>query len=680
VILLLVLATLAGVPSAGAADWRAKVQAHVRANEAAIFREFVELLSLPNLASDTSGIRQNADHILKMLERRGVSARLLDGEGGPSPVYGELLAPGARRTVIFYAHYDGQPVDAVKWASPPWTPVLRDKPLHEGGRELPLETAPLSGEWRLYARSTGDDKAPIVGFLAALDALKAASVRPSVNLKFFLEGEEEAGSSHMAAVLDRNREILKADAWVLCDGPVHQTRRMQVFFGARGVMGVDLTVYGPLRALHSGHYGNWAPNPAVILAELIAGLRDSDGRIKVAGFYDDVRPVTEAEKKALSSAPDVDASLRAEFGLFATEAGGARLVDRLMLPAMNVRGMAAGAVGSLAANAIPTEAAGSIDFRLVPDQTPEKVRARVEAHLRSLGYTITYETPTAEVRRSSPRLVKLDWEMGYPPARTDMDLPFSRAVVRVAEEAAGGPVVILPTLGGSVPMHLFAETSRVPIVGIPIANHDNNQHAANENIRLQNLWDGIVMYAGLFARLGVVWGELQLTDRGFRARDLELAGGLDVELLDCALLEDHGEALVALSQAELRSVHLQAELAGEIAVAVGQHHDLARGALGLAPGVHHERVVHGHARDEVDTLGLEGLGVLDVPRKVLVGACRCERPRDSEEHDLLAGEELLRRDGSGPLLGHVHQRRFGKRVTHLDRHRSLLLGAPKLLF
>jgi acetylornithine deacetylase/succinyl-diaminopimelate desuccinylase-like protein len=507
--LLLVLATLVGAPSAGPADWRARVQAHVRANETAILREFVELLSLPNLASDTAGIRRNAEHIARMLERRGVAARLLEGEGGPNPVYGELSTPGARRTVLFYAHYDGQPVDPEQWASPPWTPVLRDKPLHEGGRDLPLGSSPLRGEWRLYGRSTGDDKAPIVGFLAALDALKAASLRPSVNLKFFFEGEEEAGSSHMAAVLSRHRDLLKADAWVLCDGPVHQTRRMQVFFGARGVTGVDVTVYGPLRPLHSGHYGNWAPNPAVVLAELVAGLRDADGRIKVSGFYDDVRPVTEAEKDALASSPDVEASLRAEFGLAGTEAGDARLVDRLMLPALNVRGMAAGAVGSRAANAIPAEATASIDFRLVPDQTPDKVRSRVEAHLRERGYTITYETPSAEARRSSPRLVKLDWEMGYPPARTDMSLPFPRAVVRVAEEAAGGPVVTLPTLGGSVPMHLFAEASRVPIVGVPIANHDNNQHAPNENLRLQNLWDGITVYAGLFARLGVVWEDVR---------------------------------------------------------------------------------------------------------------------------------------------------------------------------
>ncbi len=491
--------------AAPTAEWRAKVQAHVRTHETAILREFTELLAIPNLASDGPNIRRNAEHIARMLERRGVATRLLDGEGGPPAVYGELKAPGARRTVLFYAHYDGQPVDPEKWASPPWSPILRDKPVEDGGREIPLDSSPLQGEWRLYARSTGDDKAPIVGFMAALDALKAASVPVSVDLKFFLEGEEEAGSSHLPAVLAKNRDLLKADAWVLCDGPVHQTRRMQVFFGARGVTDLELTLYGPLRALHSGHYGNWAPNPAVALAELVAGLRDSEGRIKVAGFYDDVRPLTDAEQKALTVAPDVDAALREEVALAATEAGGARLVDRLMLPALNVRGMAVGGVGARAANAIPTEATVSIDFRLVPDQTPANVRGRVEAHLRSQGYTITYETPTAEARRRQPRLVKLEWGSGYPPARTDMHLPFSRAVIRVAEEAAGGTVVSLPTLGGSVPMYLFVETFGVPIVGVPIANHDNNQHASNENLRLQNLWDGITVYAALFARLGRVW-------------------------------------------------------------------------------------------------------------------------------------------------------------------------------
>jgi acetylornithine deacetylase/succinyl-diaminopimelate desuccinylase-like protein len=499
-----------GTAAAGPAAEKVRrlARSHRSAHEVAILREFVELLSLPNLASNGPGIRRNADHIVGLLRRRGLETRLLEAEGAPPAVYGELRVPGARRTLLVYAHYDGQPVDRSQWATEPWTPVLREGTL-ESGRVVPFEglTAPLNAEWRLYARSAGDDKAPVVGLLAALDALRAASVPLSVNLKVFFEGEEEAGSPHLPAVLARHAKLLAADAWLLCDGPVHQTRKMQVFFGARGVTDVEVTVYGPIKALHSGHYGNWAPNPAVVLAQLLTELRDADGRVLVDGYGDDVRPLTAREKEALAASPAVDDALRREFALAATEANNARLVERLMLPALNVRGVEAGRVGARAANAIPTEATASIDFRLVPDQTPQKVRERVEAHLAKRGYSIVHETPDAEKRRTQARLVKLEWGAGYPPSRTSMDLPASRAVVRVIEEATGGPVVVLPTLGGSVPMHLFAEATGSPIIGVPIANHDNNQHAANENLRLQNLWDGIEVYAGLLARLGGVLEE-----------------------------------------------------------------------------------------------------------------------------------------------------------------------------
>ena len=141
----------------------------------------------------------------------------------------------------------------------------------------------------------------------------------------------------------------------------------------------------------------------------------------------------------------------------------------------------------------------------MPEQTPAKVRARLEQHLQQHGYHIVYETPEANTRSQYAKLVKLSWEQGYPPARTAMDLPVSRALVQVLEETAEAPLVQLPTVGGSIPMYLFMETLNAPVIVLPIANHDNNQHAANENIRLQNLWDGIELYAGVIARLGKVW-------------------------------------------------------------------------------------------------------------------------------------------------------------------------------
>jgi len=501
-----------------------RVRAFREGHEAEILRELSELLALPNRAGDEVAIRANAEHLVGMLAARGFAARLLESESSPPAVFGELTVPGAEKTLVLYCHYDGQPVDPSRWASPPYQPVLRDGPLAPGAtggegvapRDLPWPGTepPFGGEWRLYARSASDDKGPIVAILAALDALKAAGISPSVNLKVFLEGEEEAGSPHLAAMLSRHRDLLGADAWLFLDGPVHQSRRRQVVFGVRGVMGLELTVYGPLRALHSGHYGNWAPNPAVLLAHLVAELRSPDGAIKIPGFYASVRPLTAADRAALDAIPDPDEDLRRELGLAATEAANARLIERILLPALNVKGLAAGGVGEAAANAIPTEARASLGFRLVPDQTPEEVRRLVENHLRGLGYHLVDREPDLATRRAHPRIVRLAWEGGYKAMRTPLDLPISRAVLRIASEVEGRPALAVPILGGSLPMYLFEDILGVPLLVVPMVNHDNSQHGPNENLRLENLWEGIDLYAALLARLGVIWESMPGPDDG----------------------------------------------------------------------------------------------------------------------------------------------------------------------
>ena len=491
------------------ADVRAAARRYRESHEAEIVREFVDLLAIPNVASDSVNIRRNATAVIEMLRRRGVAARTLDGAGGPPAVYGELRTPGATRTIVFYAHYDGQPVDPSQWTGSPWTPVLRDGSLAAGAKVIPFPSAGqrMSGESRIYARSASDDKGAIIAMLGALDALRSGNVAPSVNLKFFFEGEEEAGSSHLRAMLEKHADLLRADAWVFCDGPVHQSGRQQVVFGARGVMGLELTTYGPSRALHSGHYGNWAPNPAVLMASLIASMRDDDGRITIAGFSDDVRPVSPAERTALGAVPPIDTTLRKALAMGATEASNASLAERIMMPALNVRGIKVGGVRELAANAIPTEAAASIDFRLVPDQKPERVRELVEAHLRSRGYHIVRDTPDSATRMAHAKIVRVEWDGGYAATRASMDIPFSRALLAAASSGAATPPLAVPTLGGSLPTSTFEQVLGVPLVILPIANYDNNQHAFNENIRMQNLWDGIEMFAAVMARLGQEWRE-----------------------------------------------------------------------------------------------------------------------------------------------------------------------------
>ncbi|HKS42949.1 MAG TPA: M20/M25/M40 family metallo-hydrolase [Blastocatellia bacterium] len=469
-----------------------------RAHEAEIIAEFVDLLSIPNVASDTTNIRRNAEKLIDMMSRRGIQSRLLEGNGPPA-VFGELKNPNATRTVAIYAHYDGQPVDASKWASEPFKPTLRDKSIEAGGRiiSFPNRGEKFDPEWLLYARSASDDKAPIIAMLAALDALKSANKKPTVNLKFFFDGEEEAGSPNLEDIVKRNAALLQADVWLCADGPVHQTRRPLIYFGARGIVTVNVTVYGATRALHSGHYGNWSPNPAMRLAKLLAGMKDDSGRVLIEGFYSDVQPLGQEEKQALKDMPATDAELMRELGLAATDGAGRTLVEMINEPSLNIDGLRSEDVGSNSRTVIPSEATATIDMRLVKGIDPRRQVERLIAHIKKQGYFVVSAEPDKATRLAHPMIARVTSVDGYRAVRTPIGLPIAKKIISAVERALGQKPVLAPTLGGSVPLYIFEDTTRAPQIGVPIVNHDNNQHSSNENLRLQNLWDGIEIFAAL---------------------------------------------------------------------------------------------------------------------------------------------------------------------------------------
>jgi len=486
-----------------AADLNAKVDGYRVLNESAIVGQLDELARLRSVAADPGGIAATADRLQKLLTERGFEARQLSaGAGTPPLVFGVMKTPGAKRTVIFYAHYDGQPVTPSQWSSDPFLPVMRSGALNTGEHVIDWQKVhtPFEPEWRLFGRAVSDDKASIVAFLAAFDALKARGVTPSVNIKVLWEGEEEAGSPHLAELLRNNRAALASDLILVGDAPVHQSRHPMIYFGARGVIGLEATIYGPIRALHDGHYGNWVPNPAAMAATLIAQMRDENGRILIPGFADGVRALTPDEQIAIRDLPAIDDALKREFGIGRSESN-ENLASSIMRPAVNIRGIRAGQVGESAATAIPTTAMISFDFRLVPDQSPAAVRAAVERFFQASGWTIVANEPDLATRLATPRLVRLQWEAGYPGFRTDMSAPTGKAVIAAASKATAVPLVVLPMMGASVPLYLFAEILQAPVIGLPIVNHDNSQHAANENLRLRNLWDGIDTYAAMLAEL-----------------------------------------------------------------------------------------------------------------------------------------------------------------------------------
>jgi acetylornithine deacetylase/succinyl-diaminopimelate desuccinylase-like protein len=475
-------------------------------NEDRIIRELSEFLAIPNIASDTPNIQKNAVHLVEMLEARGIETHLLPITGRGPVVFGKLISPEAKHTVIFYGHYDGQPVDPTAWTDgAPFEPVLRSAAIEAGGKRIPFppngaRRGAYNDDWRIYARSASDDKSPIVALLVALDALRAKRIPLAVNLKVIFEGEEEAGSPNLQKTLELHKNLMGGDLLITADGPVHQSGRPLVFFGNRGDIGIDLTVYGPVRALHSGHYGNWAPNPAMELSRLLTSMKDEDGRVLIPGYYDDVTPLGEAEKKALAEMPENDADLERELGIARPEGSGKKLVELIMEPSLNVRGLRSAYVGAQAQNVVPEKAEASLEARLVKGEDPKKKFEQIASFIEKQGFFVVDHEPTLEERRTHARVAKVIYEGGYRASRTPMDLPMSKAVVEVVRGAAGHDTVVMPSTGGSVPMYIFEDLG-LQWVGVPIVNYDNHQHSSDENLRLGHFWRGMEIYGAILADL-----------------------------------------------------------------------------------------------------------------------------------------------------------------------------------
>jgi acetylornithine deacetylase/succinyl-diaminopimelate desuccinylase-like protein len=480
-----------------------KVRAYRQAHEKQIVTNFFTLLSMPDVATNVTDVEKNAAYIEGLLKARGFATKILTAEPHTPPsVFAELDTPGATRTVLFYAHYDGQPVGQKGWIADPFEPSMRTALPEAKLIDWQAATGPLDPNARIFARAAGDDKGTIQAFLAGFDALKAAGIKPSVNIKLLYEGEEEQGSPHFAKIVADNLALLHCDLLIMGDGPMHQSGKQMINFGNRGIASFTATVYGPAKPLHDGHYGSWAPSPAVMVAYLVTSLRDDDGHIRIPHFYDDVAPITPAEKAALDAMPPVEAQLQTALGLGRT-IGPKRLAYGYMTPTLNVRAIHAGDDGPNAANAIPTDANASFDFRLAPGETPAHVHELLENYLVSQGWFIVREEPDMATRLAHPKVIKIVWDKGESEATiSPLDGPQAKAVAATISRTVGYPVIQIPIMGASSGMADIVNQLHAPMVGVSIANYDDNQHAQNENLRLGNLWDGMEVYAGLVAGLG----------------------------------------------------------------------------------------------------------------------------------------------------------------------------------
>ena len=491
------------VVAVAASPLQEAVRAYRTAHEQELMAEYRELVSLPNVGADQPNIRRNAEFIVAMMRRRGIAAELLEGRTSATnpAVFGEVKAPGATRTVVFYAHYDGQPVNPREWAQglDPWKPVFLTAPVARGGKIITdwKYGDAINPEWRVNGRASADDKAGVFSILNAYAALAQSGTPPTVNVKFIFEGEEEMGSPHLGELLELHRAKLQSDLWVICDGPRPVSGRKSVVFGVRGDVNMDLTVYGPKRPLHSGNYGNWAPNPALRLVTLLASMKDDNGRVLIKGFYDDYVMFSESERIAIRDAAVTDAFLLKDLGLKEPEVPGRSLLEGFELPSLNINGITSANTGRTATNVIPALAHATLDLRLVLGIDWRRQTERVIEHMKMQGWHVLDHEPTDAERDQFAKLVKVGVGHGYNAQRTLMKLPIAQSVVGAVQSTTADPVVRLPTAGGSLPLSVIQETLGAQVLTVPAANFDNNQHAENENMLVRYLWEGMETFAAL---------------------------------------------------------------------------------------------------------------------------------------------------------------------------------------
>lgn len=474
----------------------------IERNAQACFREFFDMLSIPNDPVVPADMQKNANWLKKAFQKRGFSTKQLPNNGKPM-VFAEYSAVDPQRTtVLFYMHFDGMPVIPDKWAQKsPYSAVVKQKNA-AGEWETINSNSLFSGkidlEWRIFARSASDNKGSIMMFLAAMDALRESGGKPKVNIKVFLDSEEETGSPSIGKVIRANLDLLKCDAMVIHDGNMHPTNRPTLVFGNRGIAFATLTVFGAKIALHSGNFGNYSPNPAQKLARLLASMKDDEGRVTIPGYYSRTK-ISEADRKILADVLDDEVAIKKRIGIAKTDNVAGSYQEALQYPSLNVRGMAAAAVGEKVSNVIPDTATAELDLRTTPEADAAFVCRLVEQHVIQQGYHLVKQKPTDEERARYDKIASFTCHetAGNKPALAAMDSRLGDWAYRTMKDTFKQEAVRIRMMGGTVPTAAIVSPLNVPFVIVPLVNVDNNQHTHNENLRLANYFNGVYTIYGL---------------------------------------------------------------------------------------------------------------------------------------------------------------------------------------
>lgn len=459
--------------------------------------ELKEFIAIPNDALVKDDITDNLIWLKKKFNARGFNTTELETSNHPL-FFAALPMDDNKPTLLLYMHLDGQSVDASKWnQTNPYQMVLK-KPVGESFEEVPFSELndDINYDWRIFGRSTSDDKGPIVMFLNAIDILQKEEKKLPFNLKVILDSEEERGSKPLPEAVKQYRELLESDFLVIHDGPMHASGKPTVVYGCRGITTMALTTYGPIKPQHSGHYGNYAPNPGFQLAQLLASMKDSNGKVLISGYYDGIT-IDDKTIKVLESVPDNAKNIANLLQIKNHEKVGAFYQESLQYPSLNVRGLGSGWIGKKARTIVPASATAELDLRLVPESNGSRLKQLVKDHIKTQGFTVLNHVPSKEERLKHDQIVTVT-EGGVTDAfRTELSNKYGEFLVRTMGQTFSQEVVQIRIMGGTVPIAPFINELNIPAFIVPMVNADNNQHSPNENLRIGQIAYGIQVFYGL---------------------------------------------------------------------------------------------------------------------------------------------------------------------------------------
>ena len=468
-------------------DFQSKLKAEIRQtiDELRVFN------AIPNNSLEHSNIMRNINWLTEQFNKRGFNSAVLETTGEPLLF---AVTPMAENlpTVLLYMHFDGQPVDPTKWDQEnPYEVVLKEK---KEEKWVPVSWEVLDKDinydLRLFGRSVSDDRGPIVMLLNAIDLIKKEGKKIPFNLKVILDSEEERGSKPLPDAVKKYKELLQADFLIINDGPLHPSEKPTLVYGCRGITTVNLTTYGPVKPQHSGHYGNYAPNPGFMLSQLLASMKGTDGKVLIDGYYNGIS-LDDNIKIVLKNVPDDEEAIKNRLAFKTAEKVGGNYQESLQYPSLNIRGLSSGWVGNQARTIVPSEATAAIDMRLVPESDGEILKTLLKKHIEKQGFQVIDHIPNREERLKYDKLVYFESGGVTPSFRTDLNNPYAKWVAQVLTDTFKEDIVKIRIMGGTVPIATFIKELGVPAVIVPMVNADNNQHSPNENLKIKHIAYGI---------------------------------------------------------------------------------------------------------------------------------------------------------------------------------------------